>query len=202
MANSHLPSFTIVVQAGGKSTRMGQDKALVPLRGKPLITQVLKQVAFLADEVIVTTNRPEDYRFLQLPLAEDIIADRGALGGLYTALSAANNPLVGVVACDMPFASAAILRFAYELMENEDIAAAIPQTSSGSEPFHAVYRRKTCLPVIEQALEHNLWRVDSWYSNAPIHFIAEEIIAQIDPGGMAFWNLNTPEDLDRANTLT
>ncbi len=101
--------LTVVIQAGGESRRMGQDKALLPFLGKPLIQRVIERVASLADELLVTTNRPEAYQFLDLPLFPDVIPGRGALGGLYTALSAASQPLVAVVACDMPFASPALL---------------------------------------------------------------------------------------------
>ena len=94
--------LTICVQAGGESSRMGQDKALMPFLGRPLIQRVTDRLAPIADEVIVTTNHPEDYRFLGLPLFPDLKPGRGALGGLYTALSSATCESVAVVACDMP----------------------------------------------------------------------------------------------------
>ncbi|HEX9030179.1 MAG TPA: molybdenum cofactor guanylyltransferase, partial [Anaerolineales bacterium] len=133
--------LTIVVQAGGESRRMGQDKALLPFLGKPLITRILGRVRPIADELLVTTNRPENYSFLELPLFSDRLPGRGALGGLYTALSIANRPLVGVVACDMPFVSAALLAAARDLLADPTIDAVIPRTADGTEPFHAVYRR-------------------------------------------------------------
>ena len=101
--------LTVVIQAGGESRRMGQDKALIPFLGDHLIQRVRGRVAPLADELLVTTNQPQGYRFLGLPLFPDLIPGRGALGGLYTALSAASQPLVAVVACDMPFVNAEML---------------------------------------------------------------------------------------------
>ena len=94
--------LTLAIQAGGRSSRMGKDKALLDFGGQPLIQQVLSRLESLADETIVTTNHPEDYHFLGFPLIPDVIPDRGALGGLYTALNAASHPLVAVVACDLP----------------------------------------------------------------------------------------------------
>ncbi len=91
---------------------MGSDKALLPFLGRPLIQRVLERLTPIADEILVTTNRPEDYHFLDLPLFRDLKPDRGALGGLYTALSSATCEAVAVVACDMPFASAALIEAA------------------------------------------------------------------------------------------
>src|SRR5512143_3548683 len=88
---------------------MGEDKALKPFLGRPLIQRVIERLSPIADELIVTTNRPDDYHFLDLPLFPDLKPDRGALGGLYTAIASATHPIVAVVACDMPFASAALL---------------------------------------------------------------------------------------------
>ena len=80
---------------------MGEDKALKPFLGRPLIQRVIDRVSSIADELIVTTNRPEDYFFIQARLVSDLIPDRGALGGLYTAIASATHPFVAVVACDM-----------------------------------------------------------------------------------------------------
>jgi molybdopterin-guanine dinucleotide biosynthesis protein A len=88
---------------------MGQDKALIPFLGQPLIQRVKERVAKIADEVLVTTNNPEAFGFLQVRLVKDVIPGMGALGGLYTALYAASHPLVAVVACDMPFVNPLIL---------------------------------------------------------------------------------------------
>ncbi|HJW89725.1 MAG TPA: molybdenum cofactor guanylyltransferase, partial [Anaerolineales bacterium] len=104
--------MTLAIQAGGDSRRMGQDKGLVPLLGQPLVARAIQRLGRLADEVLVTTNHTEAYRFLGIPLFPDLIPGVGALSGLYTALSAAQNPLVAVVACDMPFASADLLSYA------------------------------------------------------------------------------------------
>lgn len=196
-----LSMLTIVVQAGGESRRMGQDKALLPFLGKPLIARVLGRVRPIADELLVTTNRPENYAFLGLPLFSDRLPGRGALGGLYTALSIANRPLVGVVACDMPYVSAALLAAARDLLADPAIDAVIPRTADGTEPFHAVYRRETCLPLIQAALENDKWRVDAWFSHANLSFLNSEEVQTYDPRQLAFWNVNTPEEFRQAEQL-
>ncbi len=177
---------------------MGRDKALIPFLGRPLIERVLERLSPLADEILVTTNRPEDYRYLGLPLAGDAFPGRGALGGLYTALHAAGQPLVAVAACDMPFASAALFDYLRLTLLRTGSNAAIPRTAGGTEPFHAVYDRQACLPLILAALQADLWRVDAWFPQAAIYFLAPEEMQPYDAHGLAFANVNTPEELAAA----
>jgi molybdopterin-guanine dinucleotide biosynthesis protein A len=193
--------LSVVIQAGGESRRMGQDKALAPFLGGTLIQRVLARVAHLGDEVILTTNQPEAYAFLGYPLASDVIPGRGALGGLYTALSAASRPLVMVVACDMPFASADLLTHQRELLESGGFDAVIPRTPGGTEPFHAVYRRANCLPRVLEAIQADKWRVDAWYAKANVRLLSPEETQPYDTGGLAFWNVNTPEELAEAERM-
>lgn len=193
--------LTIVIQAGGESRRMGQDKALLPFLGQPLIVRVLNRVAYLADEVLVTTNRPEEYRFLGLPLSPDLRPGRGALGGLYTALSVASRPLVAVVACDLPFANGPLLAAELALLESTASDAVIPLSEGGTEPFHALYRRATCLPAIETALQEDKWRVDSWFKDIRLYRMTPEEVRLSDPKGIAFSNVNTQEEFRQAEDL-
>jgi len=190
--------LTICVQAGGESNRMGQDKALMPFLGRPLVQRVVDRLAPIADELIVTTNRPQDYRFLGRPLFPDLKPGRGALGGLYTALSSATCEAVAVVACDMPFASAALFEAARRLLVQEEVDVVIPDSGDGLEPLHAVYRRETCLPAIEAAIEIDQWRLISWFPQVKMRVFQPEEIKLHDPSGLAFWNLNTPEEFAEA----
>jgi molybdopterin-guanine dinucleotide biosynthesis protein A len=177
---------------------MGQDKALLPLLGKPLVARVLSSLSTLADEILVTTNRPEDFRFLDVPLYTDKYPGTGALGGLYTALEAAGQPLVAVVACDMPFASADLLIFARDRLLTSGADVAIPRSEEGFEPFHAVYRRETCLPAVKKALEAGERRLISWFPDVTVSPILPEEWLPYDPDLLAFWNLNTPDDFQQA----
>lgn len=193
--------LTLVIQAGGESRRMGQDKALIPFLGQPLIERVIHRLAPLADEIIVTTNRPENYQFLSLPLVSDLIPGRGALGGLYTALSTASQPLVAVVACDMPFASRPLLIHQKKLIESERADVVIPKTGDGYEPLHTIYRRETCLPAIKSAIDADLWKVISWFPQVSVRDVPPAALQSIDPDGLAFMNVNTPEELAQAEAL-
>jgi molybdopterin-guanine dinucleotide biosynthesis protein A len=193
--------LTLVIQAGGESRRMGQDKALLPFLGQPLIQRVVQRVGALADEVLVTTHHPELYEFLNLPLLPDLIPGRGALGGLYTALKSASQPLVAIIACDMPFASPALFAVERDVLLATKADIAIPHSGNGLEPFHAVYRRETCVGPIEAALQARKWRVDAWFSQVLTYILQPEEIRRIDPQLLCFRNVNTPEELKEAERL-
>ena len=203
--------LSIVIQAGGQSSRMGEDKALKPFLGRPLIQRIIERLNPIADEVIVTTNRPEEYDFLNLRLISDLKPGRGALGGLYTAIASATHPLVAVVACDMPFASAKLIKTATKLMVKEEadvvIARVAPRaeragkSDEGYEPLHAVYRRETCLPAIESAINADQWKVIAWFPQVKVRVLTPEEIKLADPDGLAFWNVNTPEEFAKAEKL-
>lgn len=190
--------LTIAIQAGGESRRMGTDKGLALFLGQPLAQRVLARLAPIAQEMLLTTNRPEAYAFLGVACYPDLIPGRGALGGLYTALSAASQPLVGVVACDMPFASPALLAAASQALLESGADAAVPRRPGGLEPFHAVYRRQTCLPLIEAALQGDKWRVDAWFGQAQLRYIDEAECLRYDPSLRCFENVNTLEELAAA----
>ncbi len=180
------------------SSRMGEDKALKPFLGRPLIQHVIERLMPIADELIVTTNRPTEYEFLDLRLVPDLKPGRGALGGLYTAIASAASPLVAVVACDMPFASPMLFEGALKLMVEEAADVVIAQTDEGYEPLHALYRRETCLPAIESAIDADQWKVISWFPQVKVRMLTSDEVRSFDPSGLCFWNLNTPEEFIEA----
>jgi molybdenum cofactor guanylyltransferase len=194
-------ALSVVIQAGGQSRRMGRDKGLLPFLGQPLIQRLVERLSPIAAEVLVTTNHPQDYAFLGLRLVEDLLPGRGALGGLYTALSAARFPLVAVVACDLPFASPALLEDAAQLLVESNVDVVVPRSPSGLEPLHAVYRRETCLPVVKAALEAGQLKLIDWFPQVRLLERSAGEIAALDPSGLAFFNINTPQDLLQAERL-
>ena len=182
---------------------MGEDKALKPFLGRPLIKRVIERLNPIADELIVTTNRPEEYSFIQtrLTLHADLIPDRGALGGLYTAIASAAHPIVAVVACDMPFASARLIEGMSSLMVQHEADVVIIKSEYGYEPLHAVYRRDTCLPAIKSAIEADKWKVIAWFPQVKVYELTTEELNSLDPDGLAFWNVNTPEEFAEAERI-
>ena len=201
--------LTVCIQAGGASSRMGEDKALKPFLGRPLIQHVVKRLSPIADELIVTTNRPADYEFLNtstgsvqcLRLVSDLKPGRGALGGLYTAIASATHPIVAVVACDMPFANTKLIEGMSRLLVEHEADVVIAKSEEGYEPLHAVYRRETCLPAIESAIEADQWKVIVWFPEVKVRVLASDEIKSYDPSGLAFWNVNTPEEFAKAEEI-
>ncbi len=194
-------AWTIVVQAGGESRRMGQNKALLPFRGQPLVERVVNRLRPYSDELILTANRPELFQFLGLPSYPDLIPGKGALGGLYTALIAARFPAVAVVACDMPFVNPQLLLAERDELVDGEWDAVIPHSTEGREPLHAVYRKDACLPAIRQALDENRLRMDSWFSDVKVHEMSLEEVSVYDPEFRSFMNVNTPEEFRQAEQL-
>lgn len=197
-----MPMLTVVIQAGGQSSRMGEDKALKPFLGRPLIERVIGRMSPIADEMIVTTNRPTDYAFLNnVRLVSDLKPGRGALGGLYTAVASASHPLVAVVACDMPFASPTFFENGIRLMVEEEADVVIAKSDEGYEPIHALYRRETCLPAIEAAIDTDQWKVIVWFPQVKVRTLSPDEVKALDPSGLCFWNVNTPEEFAQAEKL-
>ena len=193
--------LTLVIQAGGESHRMGADKALLPFLGQPLIMRPISRLAQLADELLVTSNQPESFRFLGLTPIPDLLPGQGALGGLYTALRVARYPYVAVVACDMPFANLAIFALELALLQETGSDAVIPRSEAGTEPFHAIYRSETCLAHVQAALEAGKRRVDAWFSQVTIRYLEPAEYEPYDPDRLAFLNINTPEELKEAEKI-
>ena len=198
-----MGQLTVVIQAGGESRRMGSPKALVSFCGLPLICLGLKRLGEVADELIITSNDQKSLDFLcgsvkfdnKLKLYSDVYNVRGALNGLYTALYYATSPYVGVVACDMIFPSAPLLLAERDALEASGADIAVPVTSHGYEPFHAVYRRATCLPVVQAALLDGETRATSWFDKVKLVEFTSEMTLAADQRGGSFVNVNTPEEL-------
>jgi molybdopterin-guanine dinucleotide biosynthesis protein A len=190
--------LTVAILAGGRSSRMGTDKSFVQVLGRPLIEDILAQVAGLGDETLIVTNRPDDYAYLGVPLFSDVLPDKGALGGLYSALHSATRPNVLCVACDMPFVVRPLLDFLIGLLPEAD--AVVPRLAGEAEPFRAVYRRD-CQAPIRAALDAGRMRVISFFNAVRVRFVDEPEIDRFDPRHLSFFNVNTPADLEQARQL-
>jgi molybdenum cofactor guanylyltransferase len=191
--------LTIAIQAGGQSRRMGRDKGLVPLAGRPLIEHLLERVSGMGDEILITTNDPSRYAYLKLPMASDETPGAGALAGLNTALKAARGEHVLVLACDMPFVNVSLLKYMIGLAPAADIV--VPTWQEVLQTLHAVYKRQICLTAVQSALNQSLKRMISFYPEVKVRIVEEFEITRFDPQGMSFYNINTPEELDKAERL-
>jgi molybdopterin-guanine dinucleotide biosynthesis protein A len=193
--------LTIAINAGGESRRMGENKALKLFSGQPLIARMVARLRPLAQELLVTTNHPEDFAFLDLPLVSDPLPGGGALSGLYTAVAAAHQPLVAVLACDMPFIDPDLLAVQRDLLIAEQVDVVIPYTPEGIEPLHAIYRRSACLPAIQAALQAGQRRLIAWLPAVRVREMPAEEVARYDPQFHSFVNVNTPDEFRRAELL-
>jgi len=189
---------SVAIQAGGRSERIGRDKALMPLAGRPLIVHILERSAPLGDEVLVTTNSPDAFAFLGVRLVADERPGAGALAGLRTALRAARHDVVLVLACDLPFVCVPLLEHMLGLAAQAD--AVVPRWRGELEPLHAVYRR-SCLPAIDLALAEGRQRMISFLPAIRATIIEEDQVAVFDPLGLTFFNINTPDDLQTAERI-
>ncbi len=195
-------NLTIVIQAGGESRRMGRSKATVPFLGEPLICRGINRLLPLADEFLITTNEPQNLECVadlvdlgKVRLVTDAFEKRGALRGIYTAINAASKDYVALVACDMIFPSRNLIAAELEaLMENGDDIA-VPRTQFGYEPFHGVYRRNTCLPVVYEAANAGEIKATGWFDRVRVTDFTSEMIAEAEPRGGVFMNVNTPDEL-------
>lgn len=196
------PRVTVVIQAGGESRRMGRSKATVPFAGRPLICRLVERLAPVADDLVITTNEPENLVFLhsefpqyRIQLVCDEFDFRGALPGLYTALQAARNPYVAVVACDMVFASSSLVVAEALAMKESGADVVVPVNKHGYEPFHAMYRRMGCLPAVRAALKKGEKRAQSFFGDVNVLEFPQSKVLEAEPMGGCFINANTPEEL-------
>ncbi len=202
--------MSVVIQAGGESRRMGQSKATVPFCGRPLICNLIDRVSPVADELIITTNEGDKLSFLHevypdldIRLIPDKYDFRGALPGLCTALEAATCPYVAVVACDMVFASGALMVAEAIEMATLEADIVVPVNKHGFEPFHAMYRRESCLLAVLDALEKKKSRVQSIFEGEGLKVVefSQDRVLKVEPHGGCFINANTPEELNRIEDI-
>ncbi len=190
---------TGVIQAGGKSTRMGgRPKALLPLGGRRIVERVVAAVAPAVDDLLVVTNTPELYAFLGLPMVGDVYPDRGSLGGIYSGLKQAPGDAAFTVACDMPFLHPDVVRLVVGRAGAGDVV--IPRVGGQWETLHASYA-KSCLPAIEAQLVAGRLKIVEFFARVSVVEIAEAEVARHRDPALVFMNVNTPEELERARAL-
>ncbi len=184
--------ITGVILAGGASSRMGSNKALLPHRGGRFIDTVHRELAHLFPEVAVVTNEPELYDFLPCPKVPDLYPGMGALAGIHAGLKQSGGSHVFVVACDMPRLNPSLIHHLSSLAR-EDWDVVIPRSAAGLEPLHAIYGRR-CLPAMEASLKDGKTRIVDFFQAVRVKTVAAEEVARFDPEFASFSNINTPEE--------
>ena len=203
--NAHKKPFPVtgVILAGGKSRRMGANKALMQLGEDSLIGHIIRRMHLVTDELLLITNSPTEYAHLDLPMHADVIPNTGALGGIYTGLTSASYDAVICVACDSPFLEPKLLTYLVSVLGEYDVV--MPYTSNHNDTqiilqtLCGVYSKR-CLPIIASMLQASELRVHALQEWARVQSVSPEVWQRLDPEGMSFFNINTPADFDLANS--
>lgn len=191
--------MTSIVLAGGRSSRLGVDKALAVVGGKSLIQRVVGQIMVVSNQIIIVGSPcqfdlPSDW---EIEYKEDLYPGRGSLGGIYTGLLASNSFYSLVVACDMPFLNIELLRHMIKLSHSFD--AVVPRVEK-VQPLHAVYS-KSCLNDMKARLEDNQLGVTRFLTTMNVRYVERAECQGFDPQLLSFFNINSRADLAKANML-
>jgi molybdopterin-guanine dinucleotide biosynthesis protein A len=190
-----IPDCTGALVAGGKAVRLGGlAKGALRSGGEAIAARTLRLFRALFEEVLVVANDPAPYLGLGARTVADAIAGKGAPGGVHAALAAAPTGWVFAAGCDMPFLSEAAIRFLWA--RRGTAPAVLVEWERGPEPLHAFWSRP-CLPVMERLLREGDPSLRDLAGAVGAHRVSAGEWRQVDPGGRAFENANTPEDLAR-----
>lgn len=184
------PDVTGVMLAGGKSRRMGRDKAALAIDGKTIANRALDFLQALFPFTLIAGDRPDLVRS-GVTYFPDIFTG-SSLGGLHNGLSNATTDWIFALPCDMPWPDIELA--AHLLTCRTGVAAVVPRTRSGFEPLFAAYH-KDCLPHLEGMLERQNYRISDFFERIPVHYVDPGQVSNCWQRSLA--NLNTPEDLDR-----
>jgi molybdopterin-guanine dinucleotide biosynthesis protein len=185
--------ITGVILVGGKSRRMGRDKALLEIAGRTLFEITLAAMREALDTIIVVGDRPERFAGHPLAVYPDVYPG-SALGGLYTGLVRAKTSHVFVSSCDLPFPSSAVIRYLAALAPGNDVV--VVEAAAGYEPLFAVYSQK-CREPIRRQLEKGNFCVYDFYLEVSTRIVTLPEIAHLSDPERHFLNLNTPEEYRR-----
>jgi molybdopterin-guanine dinucleotide biosynthesis protein A len=189
---------TGVILAGGKSRRMGRDKAFLPFGKGMLVERVIEVIQQVTADVILITNTPEQYQRFGLPMFSDVIPDAGSLGGIYSGLVSAKAPSSLCLACDMPFVKADFLRFLGDMAAEADVV--IPRNAEDFQPLCAVYSQ-ACREPIRQRIAAGRLKITGFFDQVRVRVIDGDLLARYDPHDVMFFNANTPEEYERATQM-
>ena len=174
-----------IILSGGKSTRLGQDKSLLPFHGIPLIAHIASQLKPMFRECVVSTNDPEKYGLLGLSMVVDLRPGQGSLMGIASSLGHVAGDLSFVIGCDIPTVDYRYVQQMVSLAEGFDIV--MPRDAEGRfEPLFAVYRRNVRFAALEM-LEAGERRIAALFDRVRVRFIDFD-------GGDWYKNINTMDD--------
>lgn len=193
-----MKSVTGVILAGGKSLRMGTNKAALKIGGRKMLDRVVEELSGVLSEIIVVAGEAEPYRYLGLPVVGDIYPGCGPLGGIHAGLVTAKTPYIFVVGCDMPFIKGGLISCLSVLAGGYDVI--IPRDGEYVEPLFALYG-KGCIIPIEKRLKESRYKITGFFPEVRVKYIDRQELACAYDIGNIFTNVNTPAELDRARRI-
>jgi molybdopterin-guanine dinucleotide biosynthesis protein A len=189
---------TTFVLAGGKSSRMGSDKAFLRLGDETLLAHAMKLAGVVAKEVHIVGDAAKFAAFGQV--VEDVYRDRGPLGGIHGALSSSMTPLNLMLAVDLPFVIAKFLEYLLSRARESGAMVTLPRADGGLQPLCGVYQRGF-VEVAEQSLRDGKNKIDSLFKRVETCVIEEDELLRAGFSVEMFRNLNTPQELEQARSL-
>ena len=190
-----------IVLAGGKSRRLGRDKALELIGEQRLCQRVIKRLSLMDDDIIAVLSykgQLDDETLRGVRTVYDDYPASGALVGLYSGLRESRSPYNLVVGCDMPFLNIDLLRHLMSLSTGFDVV--IPRLHDKMEPLHAVYS-KDCITPIESRLKKGDLKISDFIDAVKVRYVEQDEIDRFDPRHLSFMNVNSEADMERARTL-
>jgi molybdenum cofactor guanylyltransferase len=193
-----LDDFTAIILTGGKSSRMGRPKALLPFGNEPLIAHLVRRLERKFKLVVVVAAPDQELPPLPAKVVRDEIAYQGPVGGIYYGLMAAIGTGAFVTSCDAAFLNLPLISFLTSRLWNYDVV--VPYWQERFQPLHAVYRRSV-VPLLKEQLEHGELRPIFLYDKVRTRKVGEEEIRRFDSEGLSFFNMNAPDDYAQALML-
>lgn len=190
--NKKIEGVAGAILAGGQSSRMGRNKALLEVAGIPIVTRVYQVLAGLFNEVLVVTNSPAEYSFLPCRKVPDIYPGCGSIAGLHSALANSGTRHVFVTACDLPFLDPVVIRRLSDFRDAGDDAV-VPLTEAGQEPLHAIYS-SVCSEIFGGAIRRGELKILDVLGNIKVRYITSDEVQNVGNMAESFLNVNTPEE--------
>ncbi len=198
----HNLDISCIVLAGGKGSRLGQNKIAEVIGNKNLLQRVVACLGFFNKEIIIVTATKQPLSQLtdhpNLRILTDTYPGKGSLGGIYTGLATSDSYYNLVVACDMPFLNQALLSYMIRISAGYDLV--IPRVGKFVEPLHAIYS-KDCLAHIEELFKQGNLRVSELLNMVRVRYVEVDEIDRFDPKHLSFFNINTKAELKMAQEL-
>jgi molybdopterin-guanine dinucleotide biosynthesis protein A len=184
-----------VILAGGENRRIPFIKAFLQIEGRSIIESNVELLKGIFDRVIISTNDPEIYFYLDVLLVGDITEERGPMTGILSALSLPGVSEVFVTACDMPFINGILIRYFADRWEG-GLEALIPVFDSKPQPLFGIYSKKIA-GFMEESIKKGERSLTGFLEGRNVLYIEEGKVRNVDPEGRSFVNINTIDDLKR-----